>query len=136
MKIERTTITVTKEFRNELEELKENDESIETMLKRMLKGSKQRIPQTNEPIAFTLEYYDNHSEKVQEKFVGWHELVEAEVGQRFSFTDIESDCVVETAKVIYRCDDYLLVEFRTNGYENNKQIFSEINLNSFNFFRD
>ena len=117
-KIERTTITITKQFRNELEELKENDESIETMLKRTLRGSRQKIPSTNEPVAFTLEYYNNRSQKTEEIYVGWHELITAEVGQRFGFRNIEPNCVVETAKVIYKCTDYLLVEFRTNGFEN------------------
>ena len=130
----RTSITVSKELREELEDLRMSDETMSEMLKRVIVGSKKTIQQYHEPIAFTLEQYDEIEDKTNYIDVFWSQLIVAKENDVFDFTNKPMNCVNESAKIVIREKDYILVEFRTNGYEDYKNTFSELNLICFNIF--
>lgn len=130
----RTTVTMSKEFRQELEDLKINDESMEEMLKRVIKGSKKDITQHNEPLAFTLEQYDDITENTELIQVFWSQLFTSNEGDIYDFDYKSSNCVNESAKILIRDKDYILVEFITEGFENHKKVFKDHNFVCFNLF--
>ena len=130
----RTTITMSKEFREELEELRINDETMEEMLKRVIKGSKETITQHYEPLAFTLEQYDEITERTELIQVFWSQLFASNEGDVYDFNYKSSTCVNESAKIIVREKDYILVEFVTEGYENYKKTFKDHSFVCFNLF--
>lgn len=130
----RTSITLSKELREELEDLRMSDETMSEMLKRVIVGSKKTIQQYHEPIAFTLEQYDEDEDKTIHIDVFWSQLIVANENDVFDFTNKPMNCVNESAKILIKEKDYILVEFRTNGYEDCKNVFSELNLVCFNIF--
>ena len=130
----RTTITLSKEFREELEDLKLNDESMEEMLKRVIKGSKMSITQHHEPLAFTLEQYDEDSNKIDVINVFWSQLLLSDEDDVFDFNHKPHNCVNESATVLVCEDDYILVKFATEGYSNGNKTFKDYKFVCFNIF--
>ena len=109
--MERTTITMSKEFKNELEQLKINNESMEEMLRRVIRGSKERIIKYGEPIAFVLEQYDNDSDEVKDIGISWSKLIDSKEGETYDFDYKSSNCINESAKILIKSEDYILVDF-------------------------
>lgn len=130
----RTSITISKELREELEELRVSDETMSEMLKRVIVGSKKTIQQYQEPAAFSLENFDEDIDKVDSIEVFWSQLIKSKTNDIFGFDATPSNGVSESAKILIREANHIIVEFKTNGFKDNKEIFSETNFICFNVF--
>lgn len=132
--MERTTITVSKDFRNELEDLRMNSETMEEMLKRIIRGSKEQIFQYSEPVAFVIEQLDSDAHKTTTIPISWSVLCSSDEGYTFDFEDKPFNCVSESAKIICSTDDYILVDFKTEEFINNQCNYVKHSFVCFNIF--
>ena len=133
-KSERATLNVTKSFKADLDRMRLANESYEEILRREIGGYNGRLPNIREPIAFELkgEYLDGMDEKVK---VLWSQLFDCSVGDYWSVRDGE-DCIHrETASVIYRDSDVVLVKFKM--YNRRRGIkFYDVEIVSYNFLSE
>lgn len=131
-KSQRATINVTKNFKEELDKMRLANESYEEILRREIGGFKGSLMNIREPIAFELKgvYADEHSENVK---VFWSHLHDCQVGDFWSVSDNEYCNHRETASVIYRDKDVVLVKFKTYNRHNGIKFF-DVEVVSYNFF--
>lgn len=130
----RTSITVSKDFREQLEGLRLADETMEQMLKRVIVGTKKQIDQFDEPIAFDLQQYDIDSDKNEYLEIYWSQLLSSREGDIFDFMNKPKNCISEIAEVLIREKDFILVEFKTVNFKNNKYSSSSFKFVCFNIF--
>lgn len=111
-KSKRATLNVTLGFKEDLDKMRLANESYEEILRREIGGFNGRLINVREPIAFELkgEYTD---EKDEYKKVFWSDLQKCQVGDFWSVSEGESCIHRDTASVIYRDEDVVLIKFKT-----------------------
>lgn len=133
-KSERATLNVTKSFKADLDRMRLANESYEEILRREIGGYNGRLLNVREPIAFELKgmYVDGPDEFTR---VLWSELYDCDVGKWWIVRDGD-DCIHrETANVIYRDDDVVLVKFQT--YNRRRGVrFYDVEVVSYNFLSE
>lgn len=133
-KKDRATLNVTKSFKADLDRMRLANESYEEILRREIGGYNGRLMNVREPIAFELkgQYEDGMDEHTK---VLWSQLYDCNVGDWWSVRDGD-DCIHrETANVIYRDTDVVLVKFKT--YNRRRGIkFYDVETVSYNFLSE
>lgn len=130
-KSQRTTLNVTKEFKEELDKMRLANESYEEILRREIGGYKMGLLNVKSPVAFTItgRYTGSDMETVS---VRWIELMKCRTGDVWTVSD-SVDCLHrETATVIYRDEDVALVKFKTMDKQGNIR-FYDVEVVSYNF---
>ena len=119
-----TTISVSQEFKKELENMKKNNEKLEDVLKRKIVGYDKQLSKFEEPYCFSVECY-NETEDVFKKIkVSWTELFSSDVGTIWSFDYDNSKGYDEKANIIYKDGNECIVKFTTNQYKYKKVVKS------------
>lgn len=133
-KSQRTTLNVSKAFKEELDKMRLASESYEEILRREIGGYNARLLNVKSPVAFTLHgRYSLHDG--MDVSVNWVSLMKCKVGDVWSVRD-DSDCVHrETATVIYHDEDVVLVKFKTMDKQGNIR-FYDVEVVSYNFMID
>lgn len=128
-KSQRVTLNVTKEFKDELNKMKRGGESYEEILRREIGGFNSNLENIAEPIAFELkgEYEDLIEYEI--KRVYWSSLFKSKVGDSWSVTNNDKCLFRQTAEVIYRDEEVVIVKFKT--FANGR---GHVEVRSYNFF--
>lgn len=130
----RTTINVTKAFKDELDKMKRGSETYEEILRREIGGFKGNLRNVKSPVAFTLMEICGESE-IGSISVNWADLMKCNMGDVWTVSN-RSNCVRrETATVIFRDEDVVLVKFKTLDKKGNIR-FKDVEVVSYNFMSE
>lgn len=124
-------MNVTLGFKQDLDKMRLANESYEEILRREIGGFNGSLLNVREPIAFELKgMYDD--EKDEYKKVFWSDLQKCEVGDFWSVSEGETCIYRETASVIYRDDDVVLIKFKSMSRQRGIK-FYDVEIVSYNF---
>lgn len=133
-KSQRTTLNVSKGFKEELDKMRLASESYEEILRREIGGYKAGLLNVKSPVAFTLNGKYEGSQ-IEELPVNWADLMKCRVGDEWTVSKGD-DCIHhETATVIFRDEDVVLVKFKTMDRKGNIR-FNDIEVVSYNFMSE
>lgn len=127
----RATINVTKSFKDELDKMRIANESYEEIIRREIGGFKGSLMNKKEPYAFILEghYTDKDDELV---VVYWSDIYKCKVGDFWSVSEDDSWVHRDTASVIYKDENVVLIKHKTYDRQRNYK-FYDVEVVSYNF---